>query len=131
VTPTAAGLEFLHARSLLVLACQAAGLPAPVDGPHANLGDERGLAESCRSARALGFGGKVVIHPAQIEPVQEAYTPSADEIARARAVVEAFERARQQGQGVARLADGSLVEKPVVARAVRLLASGGWPTEAS
>lgn len=124
VAPTVAGTEFLLARSHLVLASRAAGISPPVDGPHVSLDDEQALVDSCRSARGLGFGGRVVIHPAQIEPVQRAYAPSATELAWARRVLDAFEHAQREGVAAIRLADGTFVERPVVTRAAALLGSG-------
>ncbi|PXY19653.1 hypothetical protein BAY60_29325 [Prauserella muralis] len=125
IAPTVAGTEFLLARSQLVLASAAAGISSPVDGPHVSLDDEQGLVESCRSVRALGFGGRVVIHPAQIEPVRRAYAPTRDELEWAREVLDAFANAQREGVGAVRLADGTFVERPVVARAAALLGRDG------
>jgi len=121
VSPTVAGLEFLHARSRVVLATRAAGLGGPIDGPHADLDDQSGLEESTRAVHALGFGGRVVIHPGQIETVRSIYTPSPAEIARATHIIEAYERAVSQGIGAVRLEDGTFVERPVAARAAAVL----------
>lgn len=118
---TVEGREFLHARSDVVLASRLAGIDGPVDGPHGVLADEQGLRGSAIAARALGFRGKVVIHPDQIEPVRQEFAPSRVDLAWARAVVDAFDRARAAGEAVARLPDGAFVERPVVARAAALL----------
>jgi citrate lyase beta subunit len=118
VTPTVEGRELLHARSQVVLATAAAGLPGPLDGPHADLDDTDGLVRASVRARELGFTGKVVLHPRQLAPVQEAFAPTAAELARAREIVAA---AREAGTGAFRLADGTFVDAPVLRRATALL----------
>jgi citrate lyase subunit beta / citryl-CoA lyase len=117
VTPTVEGRELLHARSQVVLATAAAGLPAPLDGPHAALDDTEGLRRASELARELGFGGKVVLHPRQLAPVHEAFTPTEAELARAKEILDA---SRGTG-GAFRLADGTFVDAPVVRRAAALL----------
>lgn len=118
VTPTVEGRELLHARSQVVLATAAAGLPGPLDGPHAALDDTDGLVRASVLARELGFTGKVVLHPRQLAPVQEAFAPTAAELARAREIVAA---AQEAGSGAFRLADGTFVDAPVLRRATSLL----------
>ena len=117
VTPTVEGRELLHARSHVVLATAAAGLPGPLDGPHAALDDTDGLVRASRLARELGFTGKVVLHPRQLAPVREAFAPTEAELARAREIVDASHEAG----GAFRLADGTFVDAPVVRRAAALL----------
>jgi citrate lyase subunit beta/citryl-CoA lyase len=124
VEPTVGGAEFTYARSQVVLAAAAAGLSAPLDGPHTVLGDTDGLARSTRAARRLGFGGKVVIHPDQVRVVHELLGPAPDQIDWAQRVVAAAEEAEAGGSGVARLADGTFVDEPVVRRARALLGVG-------
>ncbi|WP_219419189.1 HpcH/HpaI aldolase/citrate lyase family protein [Pseudonocardia nigra] len=119
VTPTVEGRELLHARSQVVLATAAAGLPGPIDGPHAALDDVDGLVRSSAAARDLGFRGRVVLHPRQIEPVQAAFSPSEAELDRARAILAAREAAGDAG--AFRLADGTFVDRPVLLRAAALL----------
>lgn len=119
VTPSIEGRELLHARSQLVLACAAAGLPGPIDGPHAALDDLDGLSRSSAAARELGFTGKIVLHPRQIETVRAAFAPSAAELAQARQIIDAYQHAG--GTGAAKLPDGTFVDKPVVLRAASLL----------
>lgn len=123
ITPTAEGDEFLLARSQLVLAAAAAHCPPPIDGPYLDLGDDRGLVESARRARALGFGGKQVIHPSQIDRVLSAFTASAAEIDWARAVDAAFTAAEADGVSSIRLSDGTFVDYPIARRARAILAS--------
>ena len=118
VTPTVEGAELRNARAHVVLATAAAGLPGPLDGPHAALDDTDGLVRASVLARELGFTGKVVLHPRQLAPVQEAFAPTEEELARAREVVAA---SRESGGGAVRLADGTFVDVPVVRRAAALL----------
>lgn len=70
-----------------------------IDGPYANYKDEAGLARACGMARALGFDGKQCIHPSQLATVNVAFTPSAEEIAWARRVIETYEAAVAEGRG--------------------------------
>ncbi|HYB23010.1 MAG TPA: CoA ester lyase [Solirubrobacteraceae bacterium] len=113
------GLELLHARSRLVLACALSGIPA-IDGVHPRVTDTDALAEEARRARALGFAAKLCIHPAQLAAVREAFTPSAAEIEHARGVLAAYEHSRAQRRGAA-LAGGEMVDLASVRRARRLL----------
>jgi citrate lyase subunit beta / citryl-CoA lyase len=106
------------ARGLLVLASRAAGIGAPVDCVHTALDDEEGLRRGATAARELGFFGKSVIHPRQIPAVHEVFTPSADELATARRVLD---HVAAHGAGATRL-DGELIDAAVVARARRLVA---------
>lgn len=128
LTPTAHGRELLHARSQVVLAARAAALPGPVDGPYPDLDDEDGLVRSTTAARGLGFTGRVVLHPRQVGPVQQAFLPTADELEWARAVVTADREAQARGAGAVRLDDGTFVDRPVVTRAAALLRSAGADT---
>jgi citrate lyase subunit beta/citryl-CoA lyase len=121
ITPSVEGHELLHARSRLVIATAAAGLPGPLDGPHADLDDPEGLRRSSLRVRNLGFTGRVVLHPKQLPVVQEAFAPSEDELARAREVVQAFGRAQEEGTGAIRLPDGTFIDRPVLTRARALL----------
>ena len=122
ITPTADGDEFLHARSQLVLAAAAAHRPPPIDGPHLDLADAEGLARSARRARALGFGGKQVIHPAQIAVVTDAFSATQAEVDWARAVDAAFTAAEADGVSSIRLPDGTFVDYPIARRARAILA---------
>jgi citrate lyase beta subunit len=118
--PRADGQEVLLARSLLVLDSAAAGLRAPFDLVHLALDDVEGLEAECRLARSLGFRGKVCVHPAQVEVVNRVFSPTRDELERARRVVEAYDRAVADGAGVVRV-DGEMVDLPVVERARQVL----------
>lgn len=110
-------------RAMLVLASRVAGLPAPVDGVTPAIDDARQVGADARRARALGFGGKLCIHPAQVAVVNAAFSPSPEQIAWARRVAEA---SRAAG-GAAVAVDGKMVDVPVLARALRLLAGERRP----
>jgi len=117
------GLEIAYARAHLVHAARAAGALA-IDTVFVDLADHDRLQAEARQARQLGYSGKLLIHPAQIEPVHQAFAPSAGEIAHARRVLEAFEAAQARGDGVIAL-DGQMIDAPVVARAREVLALAG------
>ena len=114
---TALRLPMLTALSLCLLAARAHGL-AILDGVHLDLQDEEGFAAACRQGAELGFDGKTLIHPKQIEPANRAFAPTGDELARARRIIEAHEQAAREGRGVV-VVDGRLVESLHVAEARR------------
>ncbi len=113
------GAEIAYAWAHLVLAARAAGAAA-IDTVYTDLTDPEGLLAEARQARQLGYSGKLLIHPAQIEPVHQAFAPSEEEVAHARRVLEAFEAAETRGEGVIAL-DGQMIDAPVVARARKVL----------
>jgi citrate lyase subunit beta / citryl-CoA lyase len=121
VVPTPEGVELLMARSRVVLACAAAGLAKPVDGPWLILDDAAGLAESARQARRIGFGGKAAIHPQQLAAIRRAFAPTADEVDWARRVLAAFEESVAAGVGAVKLDDGTFIDAPVADRARSIL----------
>ena len=114
--PDAANLH--AAMSLCVMAARAHGI-AVLDGVYNDIANAEGFAAAARRARDFGFDGKTVIHPAQIAPCNAAFTPGDDEIAAARAIVDAF--AAQPEAGVIAL-DGRMVERLHAESAARLLA---------
>lgn len=116
---TEEGSELLVPRVMVVIAARAAGVLA-MDTPYNDFRDEEGLIREARLARSLGFDGKFVIHPSQIEPVNQIFRPSAEEIAHARKVVEAFEAAEAQGFASTSL-DGKMIDMPQARRERRLL----------
>lgn len=110
----------LWARVQVVIESRAAGLEPPLDTVYANLDDLDGLAREAEQAKRLGFQGKACIHPRQVEVVNAIFTPTEAEVAAARRVVGAFERAEAEGIASLRL-DGRLVDYPVAHRARRTL----------
>src|SRR5690349_3899316 len=115
------GDELLPYRAQLVLASRVANISAPVDGPCISWDDPALLEADSRRARKLGFGGKLCIHPKQIEPVNQAFSPSAQEVAWARRVLDA---ARAAG-GAAVAVDGRMVDRPVILKAERIAREAG------
>ena len=113
----AAWEPLLYARQRLVAAAAGAGVDL-LDAPSLDLADEAGLAAEARRARTLGFTGKAAIHPRQVAPINAAFRPGADEIARARAAIAAAEAA----DGGLAVVDGKLIEPPVLRAARRLAA---------
>jgi citrate lyase subunit beta / citryl-CoA lyase len=113
--------EFAHARAEIVLASRIAGLEPPVDTVWVDLSDAGGLAASAARVKAMGFQGKLCIHPSQIEPVHRVFTPSAEQVARAARIIAAFEEAEAEGSASIQV-DGQFVDYPIVARARRVLA---------
>jgi len=96
------------AQSRIVAACRAYGL-RPLDGPYSDFNDNEGLLASSRRSAALGFEGRMVIHPAQIEPVNTEFSPAVEEVGRARRIVEAMAQAAREGRGAAQL-DGRMID---------------------
>jgi citrate lyase subunit beta/citryl-CoA lyase len=119
------GEALVHARARVALAARAAGLLPALDGPVLALDDEGLLREDSRRSHRLGFGGRLVIHPRQVEPARQAYCGMDDAgVARARAIVRAFEAAQREGRAVA-VVEGEFVDPPVYRRALDQLASAG------
>jgi citrate lyase subunit beta / citryl-CoA lyase len=105
------------ARTLCLAGAAAAGVQ-PVDGVFADFRDEKGLRAEAEAARREGFTGKLAIHPAQVPIINAAFTPSADEVAHARAIVAAFEA--QPDAGVLSVG-GKMVDRPHLTQAQNLL----------
>ena len=111
------GFTYKLARSLCLAAAVAAGVQ-PVDGVFADFRDEEGLEREAAAARREGFTGKLAIHPAQVAVINAAFTPSADEVAHAREIVEAFEAEPKAG---VLSVGGRMVDRPHLMQARRVL----------
>ncbi len=111
---------FRHARWSTLVAARAAGVQA-IDGVYLEFRDEAGLRAESEEAARGGFDGKLTIHPAQIDPVNEAFTPSAQEVARAERLLAAFESEARAGRAVFSF-EGRMVDAPHREQARRLLA---------
>jgi citrate lyase subunit beta/citryl-CoA lyase len=103
----------------LAITCAAAGVQA-VDVIWTDLSDLDGLAAEAAQARRLGFTGKAAIHPDQIAPINQAFSPTDEEVAYAREVMAAHEVALAEGIGVINY-KGAFLEEPVIARARHIL----------
>jgi citrate lyase beta subunit len=115
------GHRFHYAMQRIVAAARAAGLRG-VDGPVADYRNEEGLRESCLVARSLGFDGKWCIHPAQIETVNEVFSPTEKEIEWARKVVAAYEEANAAGTGAISV-EGQMIDAASIKMAQNTLDS--------
>ena len=109
-----------QARFAVTRASVAARLDAPLDTAFTDIANVDELRATSSRARALGYGGKICIHPSQISVVNEVFTPSERELAWARSVVTAFAEAERQGLAAIRL-NGQMIDYPVAERARRLL----------
>ncbi|SEQ48775.1 HpcH/HpaI aldolase/citrate lyase family protein [Natrinema salaciae] len=117
-TRTAAGTEVLYARERVVLAAAANDCPA-IDTIVSDFEDEAALREDVDFAIQLGYDGKLAIHPAQVGPINEAFTPSAEEREWADRVLAAKREADAEGRGVFAV-DGEMIDAPLIARAERI-----------
>ena len=113
------GSEVDYPRKVICIAARAAGVLA-LDTPYFGFRDPDGLRENSQQAKRYGFKGKFAIHPAQIDIINEAFSPSPEEVEHARRVVAAFEEAERNGRGSTSL-DGQVIDVPVVRRARQLL----------
>jgi citrate lyase subunit beta/citryl-CoA lyase len=116
---TKAGAELMNARARVVWGAKAAGIQA-IDSIFADAADLEGLRRETEIVKALGYTGKSLVNPRQIEVVHEVFAPKPAEITYALEVIEAIQRAREMGTGVISLA-GKMVDAPVVKRAYRTL----------
>ncbi len=116
---TREGRELDYARQVMVVCARAADIVA-LDTPFADFRDEEGLIREAEWVRSLGFKGKYLIHPGQVEPVNRIFRPTEEEVAYARKVSAAFDEALAQGLGAVQL-EGRMVDAPVAKRARRLL----------
>ncbi|KAH7060655.1 Pyruvate/Phosphoenolpyruvate kinase-like domain-containing protein [Macrophomina phaseolina] len=119
LTRTPSLREFLYARSAIVTAARAHNLPSAIDLVCTSFRGEEGqraLEEECADGKRLGFNGKQVIHPSQLEVAQRAFAPGEDEAEWAMRVVVADEKADRAGRGAWTL-DGKMIDAPVVGKA--------------
>jgi citrate lyase subunit beta/citryl-CoA lyase len=111
--------DLIYARSATVIAAASAHVQA-VDGVWVDLNDSAGLAGFARQSRQLGFSGMSCIHPSQIDAINVAFSPTAEEIEYCRKVLQAFEEANLRGDGSIAFG-GQLIDRPIVERARRTL----------
>jgi citrate lyase subunit beta/citryl-CoA lyase len=115
-----AGSELFYARAQLVTASRAAGKKPPVDTVYPDIRDLEGLLTETQAVKQLGFFGKLVIHPNQIDPVNKLFSPSEAEVACATKAAAAFDQAEAQGIASIQL-EGRFIDYPVALRAKRTL----------
>jgi citrate lyase beta subunit len=118
-TRTKEGTEVLYARSAVVAACAANDLQA-IDMVYIDFKDTEGLRAEAEAGAGLGFSGKQIIHPNQVQVTQEAFTPSDEAIAYAKRVVESFEASQKEGKGAYAL-DGKMIDMPLLKNARKVL----------
>ncbi|MCR9112852.1 MAG: CoA ester lyase [Rhodobacteraceae bacterium] len=114
-------LPLMQSLQMIVMAARASRGVVALDGVYNRFRDGDGLKAECEQGRDLGFDGKTLIHPAQIEVTNTAFAPTQSEIDLAQRQIEAFEESQKQGQGVA-VVDGQIVENLHVVAAQRILA---------
>jgi citrate lyase subunit beta/citryl-CoA lyase len=103
------GTEMLYARSKVLLDSRAAGLPYVLDGAFSDIGNDDALFADCRLSKRLGYDGRTLIHPNQIETARRAYAPSEKEVAYYTKVAEAFEEAEAKGIAAIKV-EGKLID---------------------
>lgn len=112
-------------RGQLVLLLAAAGKAAPTASVYPRIKDLEGLRDDCARLRRMGFYGRTVLHPLQLEVVAEAFTPTAQEQEWAHRVVEADQASAEKGEGAVMLDDGQFVDRPFVVKARTILRRAG------
>lgn len=122
ITPSDDERELLHLRSHVVLVSAALRLDPPVAPTSVLVHDADGLRGSTLALARMGFVGRACIHPAQVAVVNEVFTPTPDEVERARALVAAFDRAIAAGEGVMVDDSGRMVDEAVVRQSRKVLA---------
>ena len=113
------GTSLLVPRSLIVIAARSAQIDV-LDTPFLDIRDADGFRKEVEQARELGFSGQLLIHPSQIDATNEIFSPSEQEIAEAKRVIDAIAESSQQGQGTT-LLDGKLIGPPMLKRARKVL----------
>ena len=117
--PTGTGLNY--SRSRVLLAARAAGVPHPIDGVFMNYRDSEALRVEARMGRRMGYVAKLAIHPAQVTVINDVFTPTPEEVAHHRAILDLFEKA--EAEGTASIgADGQMIDYAVARTARSVLA---------
>lgn len=119
-TRTKGGQEIFYARNAVLMACRQAGVEA-VDAVFSDINDIEGLKDDVALSKTLGFDGKTVVHPRQIDVVNAAFTPSAKQIRYAVRVLNAVEEGKKEHKGAVTL-DGDMIDKPMELRALTTIA---------
>lgn len=119
---TPEGAERLYPRARIAVACRAAGLEPPLDTPYMlDIKDLQALEEDARAAKGQGFGGKMCIHPIQVDVVNQVFSPTPEDVDLAQRIISAFEEAEACDVGAIQL-DGKFIDIALVKKAQRILA---------
>jgi citrate lyase subunit beta/citryl-CoA lyase len=118
--PTLDEPELADARARIVLSSRAAGMEGPIDSPWFHFREAEAFQRALERSRRGGFQGRLCVHPDQLAPVNRAYLPSDEEVARAERIVAAFREAEARGAAAIQV-DGQMIDYPVVYRAQALL----------
>lgn len=116
------GPELLYARQHVLLATRAVGIDWPLDGVFADVSDPDAYTRDCMLSRSLGYRGRMVIHPSQIDAANQAYSPTLEELDHYERVIEQFAVAENRGEATA-LVDGRLIDYAMVRTARRVVAT--------
>ncbi|MGX6591451.1 citrate lyase subunit beta / citryl-CoA lyase [Cetobacterium ceti] len=114
------GVEMLMGRSMIVMAARSAGIAA-LDSVYSDINNDEGFIREASTTKQMGFDGKSLIHPRQIELVHSVYTPDEKNIKKSLKIVKATEEALAAGKGVFTV-DGKMVDRPIIDRAYHVLA---------
>jgi citrate lyase subunit beta/citryl-CoA lyase len=117
---TEEGFELLYARSHLVNVSRAVGIEQPIDAVYPNIKDLDGLQKETKFVKNLGFQGKLVIHPKQLDVINKVFMPSREEIESAKLIITAYEQSVQNGLGAIQV-NGKMVDVPVLEHAKKVL----------
>ncbi|MGL5051606.1 MAG: aldolase/citrate lyase family protein [Fusobacteriaceae bacterium] len=118
-TRSASGVEMLMARSMIVMAARATGIAA-IDSVYSDVNNDEGFLNEANTIKQMGFDGKSLIHPRQIELIHGVYTPDINNIKKSLKIISATEQALSEGKGVFTV-DGKMVDKPIIERAYHVL----------
>jgi len=124
IEPTDSDRELLYYRSRLVLACAAAAINPPVAPVHINFRDLETYRSTTVAFKRMGYVGRATIHPAQALVANEVFSPTRDELAKAKRIVELFDETIAAGRGIVVDDDGQMVDEAVVRSSRRLIALG-------
>lgn len=114
------GTSLIVPRSLIVIAARSAHIDV-LDTPYLDIRNDKGFRKEVEQARELGFSGKLLLHPTQIDVTNEVFSPSAEEISEAKRIIAAIKESSKKGQGTT-LLDGKLIGPPMLKRAISVLA---------
>lgn len=113
------GIEMLMGRAMVVMAARSAGIAA-LDSVYSDIDNHEGFIKEAKMIKQMGFDGKSLIHPTQIELIHEVYTPDEKTLKKSMKIIKATEEALKEGKGVFTV-DGKMIDKPIIERAQHVL----------